>query len=271
VTNRWLIAWICIETNNLSFTIIKINKNTTREEKEGMLKYFLVQAISSASFILLQVINIQLRWNTIKAGAMIIIIVKIAAAPLHSWFIEVVKKIALPSALLAMTWQKLIPLIITINNTCVIIKAFLVRTAVIGTVEITKTKKPKGIIVRSSIFNNRWIIARATVGIKPMSYISAVYWIAVYQTMGLVWSEDSSFMKKSMITTTIFCNLGGLPPLPIFWTKLIIVNFIIKINEKITTSILMLLSVINIYVYLTSINKSIFSLRTLYSKSWKKW
>jgi NADH:ubiquinone oxidoreductase subunit 2 (subunit N) len=253
LTNNWIGIWVIMEINNLSFTSTETKKS--KKNKEGMIKYFLVQGIST-SVMIASMIIINIRKNFMAALAIIILIIKIATAPIHQWFIEVVKNIETLLATLAITWQKAIPLIVAfyLNRKNIII--FVITTATVGAVIQIKIKNPMEILAASSVFNNGWSMISVKIrGLIATSFLS-IYWITVWTATTTLkntnllnpkkWKEK--LPKKWEVRISI-ANIGGFPPTAGFAAKAWLTSAILK--KKISPAVLTVISItaINLYSY----------------------
>jgi len=104
---NWLIIWLAIELNLISFIPI-INITINFQETEASVKYLLVQALGS-SLLILRSISI---WISYKITTLITIVllfsllIKIGIAPCHLWYPSVITSVAWIPALILSTWQK---------------------------------------------------------------------------------------------------------------------------------------------------------------------
>lgn len=247
-----------MEINNISFTMVKRKWSPEEKtEKEGMMKYFLIQAIASSSFTLLLVTSIQLNIETLETLGIIFIILKMSNAPLHAWFIETIKKIKIVRAGVAITWQKVLPLWVIFTVKCHLHKTFVLVTALTGASQIIKTNRRKEIIAISSIFNNSWLTMTTLLRLAVIMTFTFIYWIAVILSIGTMWRDKVNPQTKKKRSSLMLVNLAGLPPTAGFWGKLLVVQSMLKINNVVVVVILVSLTTANFYTYLKTTAKVI--------------
>jgi NADH:ubiquinone oxidoreductase subunit 2 (subunit N) len=254
IRNSWIVIWISIEINNLSFTSLKLKKKEYRNE--AGLKYFLIQRITSTLFIVIMISTTE-KISIIKTMIITIILIKIAAAPMHQWFIEITKTIEVTQLTLAITWQKVIPLLMLIYTNRKIITAFIISTTALGALIQIKIKNSLEIIGASSVFNNGWSIAMTKTSITSLATFTIIYWYTVITTIMIIkklktekFTETWNNQENKWVINTAISNTGRLPPTAGFSAKVWAISTIIK--KKLTVISIMLTSItaINLYSYI---------------------
>jgi NADH:ubiquinone oxidoreductase subunit 2 (subunit N) len=132
---------VILELNTIAYC--RLNFDTP---KESMLKYFVIQTIASALLIFGGVI----RYSFLIRIALII---KLAAAPFHFWFISVCKKRSWINNKILLTWQKLMPIYLVMYTAKSLLLFFVLLSATIGSVFLINKKSFKEILALSSVFN----------------------------------------------------------------------------------------------------------------------
>jgi len=254
-SSSWVLIWIWIEINAISFIIII--KNT-----ENKIKYFLIQSLASTILLSIFVIyrikeikisNIFLVYSIIILS--LVAIIKIGIAPFHSWLIKICSLINWNNILIILTWQKIIPLfifLITINNYWLI--PIILTSFFIGTISQMRIRNVKLILAFSSIRHIGWIISS-----NYYRKIINFFYLFIYSIISViiinVIKKNNSFklfdqkknIKKLFI---IILSLAGIPPLLGFLPKWLIIDFISKRIKRVTLIILILiLATINFFIY----------------------
>lgn len=250
---HWLIIWIALELNIISFIPI-ISSSNWFQESEATLKYILFQALGSR-FLLLGIINPS--WFFIITLGLII---KLGAAPFHFWFPPTIKRISWPSATVLITWQKVAPIFLLIINLppssgkiLILLGAFGALLGGVGGI-LQSTIRP--ILAYSSIGHIGWIIAVAPVS-PSISLLYLIFYILI--SIPIMWSAyirniNSLKTRKAPVPTLApilllpnILSLRGLPPLLGFIPKLI---SILSFPLFIIPIILIVGSLINLSYYL---------------------
>lgn len=198
---------------------------------EASIKYFITQAI--ASLILLISVIILLLTNEfinplINSTLILILnsalIIKLGAAPFHFWFPEVIEGLSWNNVLILLTWQKIAPIILIINNKIndqfiisIIAISLLTRT-IIG---FNQTRLRK-IIAFSSINHIAWIIAAIMVSRSVWLIYFTIYTI-INLNIIIIFKKSNSYYinqinnsinKNKLIKLSFiinFLSLGGSP------------------------------------------------------------
>ena len=182
IINSWVIIWIMLEINTLSFCFLV---KTERKQKETIteirIKYFIIQSLSSA--LLISGGICRKIWSNrelnLRSLIVIALIIKIAAPPFHKWFVNIVQKIRLKTNSILMTWQKLAPVYLIIFQIKLVVIPFVFISALIGRIIQINKKKVTEIMAYSSVFNLRWILVGIITRLKTIILYSALYWGSV--------------------------------------------------------------------------------------------
>jgi NADH-ubiquinone oxidoreductase chain 2 len=103
------------------------------------------------------------------------ILIKLASAPFHRWFVEIVPKVRIKTRILLITWQKLAPVYILIFMIKpVVLARILIRGFLGRIIQIIKSKLIE-IMALSSIFNLSWIILASTLRRKTLFVFIRIY------------------------------------------------------------------------------------------------
>nr|YP_010890409.1 NADH dehydrogenase subunit 2 [Matrona cyanoptera]UZA66666.1 NADH dehydrogenase subunit 2 [Matrona cyanoptera] len=260
-SSEWIIMWIGLEVNLMSFIpIMKTSKSPY--ESEASMKYFIVQAMASTLLmmaVLLMEMNTQPMWVIILMATLFL---KMGAAPFHIWYPGVMQGLSWENCIILMTWQKIAPMIMIsylMVNTLMtsIIVTMCVIVGAVGTMNQTSLRK---LMAYSSISHLGWLI---------MSMLmSNYYWVVyftLYSTVTIVtvtifWSMStfhmSQIMNKKMESKTkivlfsSILSLGGMPPFMGFIPKWIMIQNMISSENYIMIMIMVMSTLITLYAYL---------------------
>nr|UAM95881.1 NADH dehydrogenase subunit 2 [Semblis atrata] len=261
--------WMGMEINLISFIPLMIN-NSNSLSSESMMKYFLIQSLSSANFLLSSIILIsmnkwflQTNWlNFIIFFIMnISLLMKMGAAPLHFWFPKTMKGLSWMNCLILSTWQKIIPMIIL--SYCylfMVMNLFIIISVMLGSLMGFNQTSLQMILAYSSISHIGWMLT--TIMINMNMWIT---YFLIYSFLTSILMLMFNYMKifhliqifsskpHMYINYFIFLNLlslGGLPPFLGFLPKWLTINFLILNKFYLMNFILVMSSLINLFFYL---------------------
>nr|YP_010836002.1 NADH dehydrogenase subunit 2 [Taeniopteryx auberti]WGC89521.1 NADH dehydrogenase subunit 2 [Taeniopteryx auberti] len=269
--NSWFGAWMGLEINLLSFIPLMTNTKNLLST-EASLKYFLTQALASAT-LLFSIIIAALMFNTpssllMESTFMNILIsssllLKMGAAPFHFWFPGVMEGLNWMNGLMLMTWQKIAPLMLLSYNLSMstfasIIIAMSVLIGSLGGFNQTSLRK---ILAYSSINHLGWLIAAMGVGQNLWYLYFSVY---SFLSMAIIYMMNTFklFHMKQIFTlnyispVTKFAlfitllSLGGLPPFLGFLPKWIIIQSMTQAGMIFLVSIMVIMTLITLFYYL---------------------
>lgn len=261
---NWIIVWIIIELNLLRFLpLIVINK--TALETEAAVKYFLSQALGSAT-ILLRRISIWYSHSTlIELILLMALLLKMGAAPCHFWYPSTLTAISWILAVYLSTWQKLAPLVAltfftSTDWTNILLTVGTLNALLGGRIGINQSHI-RTILAYSSIGHIGWIIALIAINKSALTIIYfAIYSIILIPvfTLLVILDIDNPPSTHTQILIHIkfwpplailLLSIGGIPPLTGFVPKLLTIIALAP-HAPITTILLIIGSLINLYFYL---------------------
>lgn len=248
-----------------------INNRKNLFSSEASLKYFLTQALAS-SILLFSVLIIiskeKLYRNTGYESYSTIILnssllTKMGAAPFHFWFPEVIEGLDWINSIILLTWQKIAPIILLINNInpvkflrIIIIFCMVVR----GIIGLNQTSLRK-ILAYSSINHMGWIIASIIIMESIWSYYFSIYsiislnlilmfkYLNIYHVTQLITSINQIPIFKIAFVLNFF-SLGGLPPFLGFLPKWITIQTIVENQLYLLTVRIIVITLLTLYYYL---------------------
>nr|BCG55840.1 NADH dehydrogenase subunit 2 [Pelturagonia nigrilabris] len=276
-SNNWLLAWLSLELNTLTFLPI-ISKTKHPRAVEASTKYFLTQAIASCLMLFSSTVNawqtgtweITQMTNEYSSMTMLAALtMKAGTVPTHFWLPEVMQGSTLWTTLLISTWQKIAPmslLFLTSNHIPPHISLMLglLSTAFGGWGGMNQTQLRK-MMAYSSISNMGWTMLVLTSDPK-MSILSIFIYIMTVTPTILLMTRMSTKTLQDVTTTwttsptastmlmLLLLSTAGLPPLTGFAPKLLITNELLAQNLTPTA----------IFATMTSLLGLVFYLRTAY-------
>nr|ADV71671.1 NADH dehydrogenase subunit 2 [Pteroglossus aracari aracari] len=293
-SNHWAMTWAGLEINTLAI-IPMISKPHHPRAIEASIKYFLVQAIASATILLSSTINAwstgqwditQLTNHTSCLLLTTAIAMKLGLVPFHFWFPEVLQGSSLTTALLLSTLIKLPPLtilLITPNslNPTLLTTLALISMALGGWMGLNQTQTRK-IMAFSSISHLGWMTL-IIIYMPKLTMLTFCLYTLLTSSIFLTLNTSSatklstmmtSWMKNPPLNATLMLtllSLAGLPPLTGFLPKWFIIQELTKQEMTLTALIAALLSLLNLFFYLRLTYYSTITLppnTTNYMKHW---
>nr|ADV71688.1 NADH dehydrogenase subunit 2 [Pteroglossus pluricinctus] len=293
-SNHWAMTWAGLEINTLAI-IPMISKPHHPRAIEASIKYFLVQAIASATILLSSTINAwstgqwditQLTNHTSCLLLTTAIAMKLGLVPFHFWFPEVLQGSSLTTALLLSTLIKLPPLtilLITSNslNPTLLTTLALISMALGGWMGLNQTQTRK-IMAFSSISHLGWMTL-ITIYMPKLTMLTFCLYTLLTSSIFLILNTSSatklstmmtSWMKNPPLNATLMLtllSLAGLPPLTGFLPKWFIIQELTKQEMTLAALIAALLSLLNLFFYLRLTYYSTITLppnTTNYMKHW---
>nr|AIF79812.1 NADH dehydrogenase subunit 2 [Cnemaspis affinis] len=272
-SHHWLLAWLALELNTLSILPIIMKPNHPRAT-EATTKYFLVQTTAAAMILFAGTLNTWQtgQWSithtpapyttTIMATA---IMLKLALAPVHLWYPDVLQGSTMNTALILSTWQKLAPLTLLFMishhlppNTLLTLGLLSALTG--GWLGLNQTQVRK-ILAASSIAHMGWIITALTINpalttLTLMIYITMTTTVFSHMTttntktipdISTTWTHSPALLLTTMLA---LISLGGLPPTTGFMPKWLILKEMTAIKLIPLAFALLLASLPSLFFYL---------------------
>lgn len=261
-TTSWVIVWIILEINIICicFLINKDNKEN-KEKNTPRFIYFIVQAFASVVF--LRVSQSPLRRESIAIVILMCLIVKIGVWPAHNWYIKVIShlKIENISLVLLMTWQKILPIVLSTHLTKIyrrILIIFILSRLIIPTLQIKKQISIKSLLALSSVNNNGWLLS--CIFLSNPLLLLFLFLYSIRLTIVLIKIKEEKETKQSnparnwIFYLILLINLGGLPPILIFIGKVLVINIMVSQNMLSLRVIIVLIACIFLYHYVWRFN-----------------
>nr|ARH54312.1 NADH dehydrogenase subunit 2 [Curculionidae sp. 6 AH-2016] len=264
----WLMAWIGLEINLLS--IIPLMKSIKNKfSSEATIKYFIIQAMASSILLFSIIINYQMKLmsfelsNSISLMMNSALMMKMGAAPFHSWLPEVISGLNWEMIYIMLTWQKIAPLILLIYtiHSPLYISIIIVLSSMISGLQGMNQICLRKILAYSSINHLSWMMAALM-----NSYIIWLYYFIIYLIINFniifIFNKYNIFYikqtnkifssnkKMKFFFMTNFLSLGGLPPFLGFLPKWMTINYLVMNNFYMLSLFMVLLTLYSLYFYL---------------------
>lgn len=236
IRTQWIVLWISFEINTITICFALTGDSYFHKKiNSPSLIYYVVQLITSFIFL----------WSISKDPTMvlsrlscIVLFTKMGVWPFHLWYLKLINLLE-PYYLrlfLLITWQKLLPIFVVsyllLEKRIFIISLILV---IIGLAfplwGFSVRLSFKRIIAFSSINNNSWVVLLIFCSFWGIILFFIVYsysLLKVIHLVKLVNKKTKKLYENHWWSLLIVSNLGGLPPLPLFWVKLIVFKFILE-------------------------------------------
>nr|AXS65471.1 NADH dehydrogenase subunit 2 [Nitidulidae sp. KM-2017] len=265
----WFSMWMGLEINLLSI-IPLMNSKINVYPSEAAIKYFITQTIASSLILMSIILNLNTLEFIPQNFSLFLMMMmnsglfmKMGAAPFHFWFPEVMEGLNWNLCLIMLTWQKIAPMILLINNIQLnlFIMLIIVYSSFIGGTQGLNQISLRKILAYSSINHISWMVAsmlfsQAIWLIYFISYtLISINLILLFSSMNIFYLKqllNSMNQKKTLkfFFTLNFLSLGGLPPFLGFLPKWLTINFLIENNLYILTAILIVFTLLTLFFYL---------------------
>nr|YP_009379706.1 NADH dehydrogenase subunit 2 [Nemoura nankinensis]ARQ82446.1 NADH dehydrogenase subunit 2 [Nemoura nankinensis] len=268
--NSWFGAWMGLEINLLSFIPLMTNSKNLFST-EASLKYFLVQALASATLLLTVILGSLLLnpslstsststiLNTLISSSLLL---KMGAAPFHFWFPGVMGGLNWMNGLMLLTWQKIAPLML-ISYTFslnVFFSLIIVLSVLIGSLGGLNQTSIRKILAYSSINHLGWLLAAMAAGESIWGLYFLVYTflsfaiIFMMNTFKMIHINQifslnyiSPINKFAFFVTLL--SLGGLPPFLGFMPKWIVIQNMVNLGNIFLITLMVVTTLITLFYY----------------------
>uniref|UniRef100_UPI0030024BCC NADH dehydrogenase subunit 2 n=1 Tax=Phyllothelys sinense TaxID=2908865 RepID=UPI0030024BCC len=267
--NSWMGAWIGLEINLLSFIpLLSSNKNIF--STESSLKYFLIQAIASSTFLFLILLKINIHemfyftkmstWNNL---IMIPLLMKIASAPFHWWLPSMVEGLTWTNCFIILSLQKIAPLMLIsymLTNSS-FIQFIIISSAIMGAMGGLNQISLRKILSFSSINHISWMLTTMIMNTNLWFMYFTIYTINILSIISISSTTNLSYITQTfnminqtkITKITLFISmlsLGGLPPFLGFFPKWITIFFMTQNSMIFTSMILIMSSLFTLFYYM---------------------
>uniref|UniRef100_UPI003001AE58 NADH dehydrogenase subunit 2 n=1 Tax=Gnathophyllum americanum TaxID=390955 RepID=UPI003001AE58 len=256
----WFTSWLGLELNTMSFIpLILLNKNSF--SSQAALKYFLIQAISSAT-LMASAATLLISTNSMTMMTMSLLL-KMGAAPLHFWLPPLMQSLPWMQCLMLMTIQKIPPMalmsyLISPQTGSIFMVASILSAMIGGIGGLNQTMMRK-LMAFSSINHMSWMLAAI--------YLESSIWLNYFLVYSIVSCSLIIMLNMNQIfhikqlfsmpnnqiykisTLLSFLSLGGLPPLLGFIPKMMMTTLMVKQMMILWLFILMMNTLLTLFYY----------------------
>nr|QYC36460.1 NADH deshydrogenase subunit 2 [Illiberis ulmivora] len=271
-TNSWFGCWIGLEINLISFIpLISNSKNIM--SSEASLKYFLIQSIASVNFLFMILLKMFFMKNIFTNNFISIMInssllMKMGSVPFHFWFPNIIEGMSWFNSFILMTWQKISPMILLsyyFNKNFIIL--IMMMNSIVGAISGLNQTSLRKLMAFSSINNLGWMLSALMISEKMWTLYFLLYSFII-SIMCIMFKMLNLFFINQMFILTLnplfkisfsinFLSLGGLPPFIGFFSKWLIINFLLNNKFFILSFIFIMMSLILLFFYIRIIFSSI--------------
>nr|ALV88671.1 NADH dehydrogenase subunit 2 [Heteronotia binoei] len=271
-SHHWLLAWLSLELNTLSILPVIMRSNHPRTT-EAATKYFLVQTTAATLILLASTMNAWQTgsWDIMQSFSPLAttlittaVMMKLAIAPAHLWYPEILQGSTMTTALIISTWQKIAPLTLLYlltnhlsTNTMLLLG---LTSALLGGWTGLNQTQTRKIMAFSSIAHMGWLITALTLN-PSLTTLTMIIYLIMTTTMflslttsssktlldlGTSWTHSPVLLTATMLT---LLSLAGLPPLTGFMPKLLILKELITMKLLALSTVLALTSLPSLAFY----------------------
>ena len=269
-SNSWWIGWIGMEINLMGFLVFILNKYNN----ENTFKYFITQSLGSV-LLISSSLFLENNFNLFTSIALLSLMLKLGAAPLHYWLQLVVESFNRFQCLVILTWQKLAPLFIVVCLPQNFINwLFIISSIIVGVLGSLNEIRLFTLLTYSSIRHTGWIIYIIIVREFLSFFYLIIYFFIMYSVLKtinrkILYSNWFSYKKSDIINFIRILSLGGLPPFVGFILKWILLIEVLKYNFLFLLSLLILSSIILLYAYIRLLVNTFLRNKFIFLKSTK--
>nr|YP_009907543.1 NADH dehydrogenase subunit 2 [Bothrogonia yunana]QLI54100.1 NADH dehydrogenase subunit 2 [Bothrogonia yunana] len=254
-TNNFIMIWSGLELSLMSFIPLMSNSNLL--SSESMMKYFIVQSMSSSIMISGLVL---MGINTMQSEYMIVssVMMKIGMAPFHNWMLTVIEGITYEMMLIMFTMMKVPPLMM-ISYMNVTLYLPIMISLIVGAIWGINQNSLRKMLGYSSIYNMAYMCSCIKmVSVWSMFMINyaivVTSVIMVFLKMNVFYFNQmmvNSFKKSMNISIwLLMLSLGGVPPMMGFLGKLMVLEYLISINQFLLTAMMIISSLPVMFYYM---------------------
>nr|YP_010757413.1 NADH dehydrogenase subunit 2 [Aconurella sibirica]WEU77756.1 NADH dehydrogenase subunit 2 [Aconurella sibirica] len=273
-SNNWVSMWMGMEISLISF-IPLMNSNKINSSSESMIKYFIIQSISSTMLlfsVICMLIGVSMMNEIILTTAMMI---KMGLVPFHNWVLLIIEHLEYSIVLILLTILKLPPISITYQINSKFLLMPIILSLIVSSICCVNQSSIRKTLTYSSIFNMSLMISSINKLSLIISFISVysinmTFLVMLFSTMKMnfinqiLFNEYSTWMKLNIWMNML--SMSGFPPTLGFVTKMMVIQEMVKINELILVTIMIMTSLLVLFFYTRLAFSSM-----MISYSFKKW
>nr|WRQ18432.1 NADH dehydrogenase subunit 2 [Bothrogonia sp. 1 XLX-2024a] len=254
-TNNFIMLWSGLELSLMSFIPMMSSKNLL--SSESMMKYFIVQSMSSSIMISGLVL---MGINTMQSEYLIVtsILMKIGMAPFHNWMLTVIEGMSYQMILVMLTMMKVPPLMV-ISYMNVTLNLPIIISLIVGAIWGINQNSVRKMLGYSSIYNMAYMCSCIKM-ISIWSMFMINYSIVITSVLLMFMKLNIYYFNQIMINSfnksmnisiwMLMLSLGGIPPMMGFLGKLMVLEYLISINQFALTALMVISSLPVMFYYM---------------------
>nr|YP_003891049.1 NADH dehydrogenase subunit 2 [Tanystylum orbiculare]ADB91985.1 NADH dehydrogenase subunit 2 [Tanystylum orbiculare] len=270
----WFMLWMSLEMSMLMMIPLMTMLNS-QHHIESAMKYFLIQGISSSSFILISLWNIMNFLFIPSLMIIVVIMMKIGMFPFMFWYKEVIMKSSFLSNKLIMTLQKILPMTVIYYlmkvNMNYFIYILIFMNSLFSSIMAYNETMIKKIMALSSINNMSWMVLSVSLNfslflIFLLVYSNIIIYILNMMNLKNLVSLTQMFKFNNLLLNINILSMAGLPPFSGFMLKWLMLSMMLNMNLVLFSVIMVITSLLSLYFYLRMVLMS--SVMMVFSMKW---
>jgi len=258
-SSSWLLCWIGVELNTLTFIPLMLVLKTGREG-ESAVKYFLTQTLASVVF-LIGVLGLK-SYPLFNLVILVALFIKIGVAPFHTWLVSVGESLEWFCLYFMLTLQKINPLILLASSYWswdFLFLGILLSGALGALLGLSQTSLRK-LLIFSSVNHLGWLLLALRVSLNILCVYFSLYCLLLFPAVSLFkkinlrhLSQIQRLSVETLVMTGLavsLLSLGGLPPFLGFFPKWIVIAGGLSIGNYFLVLFLVLISLFTLFYYL---------------------
>nr|AOW71077.1 NADH dehydrogenase subunit 2 [Diaphorina citri] len=233
-SSSWMMIWMGLEMNLLSFVFI-LMKPSTYYSLESTMKYFLIQSVGSLIFLVTISINM-IYFNEMSTINAILpplaLTLKSGMAPLHIWTPDILEKFNYFGFLLFITMQKLVPLFIMYSSWMFLTPWICLCNLIVGSIGGISQSSIRKMVAFFSLSNSGWMMMALSYFHFFFMLFFFLYFITNMMIIVYMKKTQNKWLtqikpqqkQEKMFFFSLMLSLSGMPPLLGFLPKWMVIK-----------------------------------------------
>uniref|UniRef100_A0AAU6QDJ8 NADH-ubiquinone oxidoreductase chain 2 n=1 Tax=Laelaps nuttalli TaxID=2902835 RepID=A0AAU6QDJ8_9ACAR len=263
MSDSFFFIWFSFELNLVSFIYLMWDMKTIASIN-SMVKYFLIQSLISMLFLFMLMMFEAMNLSYIMSNMMILMmLLKMGVFPFMFWLTDVIEGMSIKILILFLSVQKIIPLYVISLVNFYYLNYIIIFTTLIGMIMMLGQFSIRKFLIFSSMVHSGWMMMGLTMGFKFWMIYLIIYVFILLHLLDFK-KLDSFFQMKflnlneKIMFMFMMLNLSGLPPFLGFFSKLLILSYLMESNFNIMVY-LIILSIFSSYIYMMYMSMMFFS------------
>nr|UFK32192.1 NADH dehydrogenase subunit 2 [Agnesiella kamala] len=266
--NNWIMVWCGLEISLISFVPLMITKLLI--SSESVMKYFIVQSISSAMLMLSMLIMVMkgdYNYNYMLTTSLLI---KMGVAPFHNWVLTIIEGLDLIMVVIMLTINKIAPITL-LSYILTTMMMIICLTILTGSIMGLNQNSIKKLIGYSSIFNMGMLISIIKFNLMWSLYLM-VYSVMLIMLYSILKVTKINFINQMVFTENLstklslwltMLSMGGMPPLLGFSIKYMVMMTMIMMKYISLIILMVMASLMIMFFYMRMMFLSIMNNSTI--------